>query len=51
MLSGTKKRREWGTEKWAARQMAHFTCKECNTVAFRGAKRCPECKAELKLEG
>lgn len=51
MLSGTKRRRELGTEKWAAWQMAHFTCKKCGEVAFRGAKRCPACKSELSLEG
>lgn len=51
MLSGTKRRKEMGTEKWIEWEIAHYTCKECGSLAFRGAKRCPDCRAELKLEG
>ncbi|MBI4831072.1 MAG: DUF3795 domain-containing protein [Candidatus Lindowbacteria bacterium] len=50
IMSGTKRRREFGTEKWIAWETAHYTCKECGAVAFREAKRCPECRVELKLE-
>jgi hypothetical protein len=50
MKSGAKKRRDVGTEKWIEWEMARFTCKECGSVAIRGARRCPDCKAELEVE-
>ncbi len=41
---------EWkklGTEKWVAGQERKYVCSGCGARAFRGARRCPKCKAPL----
>lgn len=39
-----------GDEAFAAAEEARYQCPECGYPAFRGAKRCRQCKAELDLD-
>ncbi|NVM30660.1 MAG: DUF3795 domain-containing protein [Candidatus Helarchaeota archaeon] len=47
MLISIPARKERTDEEWVAWEEKNWTCKECGTLAFRGAKRCPNCKIEM----
>ncbi len=42
--------RQLGTEKWVEEEEKRYHCPKCGYQAFRGAKRCRECKEPLDLD-
>lgn len=42
--------RELGTEAWVEQEENRYRCPHCGTAAFRGAKRCRNCKEPLDLD-
>lgn len=42
--------RELGTEKWMEEEEKRYICPACSYPAFRGAKRCRQCRAPFDLD-
>ena len=40
-------RKERSDEEWIEWEVNNWTCKSCGAMAFRGARRCPDCKVDL----
>jgi len=47
MLKSIPARQERIDEEWVQWEEENWTCKVCGTRAFRGARRCVECKTDL----
>lgn len=47
MLISIPARRERTDEEWVEWEENNWICKECGTLAFRGARRCGKCKNEI----
>ncbi|MHA1263606.1 MAG: DUF3795 domain-containing protein [Candidatus Helarchaeota archaeon] len=47
MLQSIPARKVRSDAEWVAWEEKRWTCDNCGTIAFRGAKRCPHCKAPL----
>jgi len=47
MMKSIPARKERNDEEWVTWEENNWTCKACGTLAFRGAKRCPNCKTEM----
>jgi hypothetical protein len=50
ILRSVPERRSVGTERWVEAEEKRYRCLECGGRTFRGAKRCPQCKAEVDLD-
>ena len=47
MMKSTPARRERTDEEWVKWEENNWMCKNCGALAFRGARRCLECKSEI----
>ena len=47
MMKSIPARKERTDEEWVAWEENHWTCKNCNTLNFRGANKCHNCKEEI----
>jgi hypothetical protein len=48
MLKSVPARKEGSDSEWVAWEEHNWTCTECGTLVFRGAKRCPNCNTALQ---
>jgi hypothetical protein len=42
--------RELSTEQWMQEEEKRYTCPKCGAAAFRGARRCRNCKEQFDLD-
>ncbi len=47
MCKSIPARKDRTDAEWVAWEVSNWTCKKCGVLAFRGAKRCPQCKTEI----
>ena len=50
ILRSVPDRMKLGNQKWAESEEARYTCPNCSSKLFRGAKRCGNCKEMVKLD-
>ncbi|MFH1035188.1 MAG: DUF3795 domain-containing protein [Pseudomonadota bacterium] len=49
ILRAVPRWRQLPTAQWVAEELARYQCPQCQSQLFRGARRCPHCRASLDL--
>lgn len=50
ILRSVPARKKLGTQIWAKQEETRYECPQCHVQLFRGARRCPRCKALVEID-